>query len=227
MRLPRISAGELLRETRSRAVVFDMDGVLADTERFHLDAWHRIVLELTGREVPRDLVKGTFGQTNDAIIPILWSAVGSDAPRDVAAIGRRKEEIYRDSARGEVQPIAGLFRFLRWLRDRGVPAGIATSGPMANVRFLLDEFGIEDLFASIVDRAQFAAGKPAPDCFLKAAERLRARPERILVFEDSIHGLRSARRGGFPVCAVATTLPERALRLEARRVVRDFLDIAC
>lgn len=227
MRIPRISTRQLLGESGARAALFDMDGVLADTELFHLEGWRRLLKKHTGKDPSEDLVKETFGQTNDAIIPKLWNAAGREPPPNVEELGREKELYYRDAARGKVRPIAGLERFLVWLRRRQVPTGIVTSGPAENIRFLLAELGADEYFDVLVDRSRFAAGKPAPDGFLRGAELLQIPPSRVLVFEDSVHGLRSARAGGFLPCAVATTLPEMDLLPFARWVIRDFEDIAC
>ena len=231
MPLPRIAARELFRGGHTRGVLFDMDGVLADTEAFHLEAWQRLASEHDLRAVDgtdlNAVARRTFGQTNDVILPLLWKAAGRPAPEDLGGLSYEKESYYRDAARGRVRPLAGLERFLRWLSEHHLPLAIGTSGPIENVRFLLDEFGWDGVFDSLVHRARFARGKPAPDCFLRAAEDLEQRPRRLLVFEDSVHGLGAARRGAFQAAAIATTHREAELRPLARWVLRDFRDIYC
>ncbi|MBN1441461.1 MAG: HAD family phosphatase [Planctomycetes bacterium] len=224
---PRICASDLIEESCAQGVLFDMDGVLADTEACHVEAWVRLMDRHGAADVPADLIRATFGQTNDTIIPRLYRYAGQPAPERLGELSREKETFFREAARGRLKPLRGLPRFLDWLRKRGIPLAIGTSAPIENVRFLLDEFGWNRYFCVVVDRSRFAAGKPAPDCFLKAAELLRMPPERVLVFEDSMHGLLAARRGRFQPCAVGTTLPEAELRRHARWVIRDFRDIAC
>ncbi len=229
MRTPRISAHELVCRNEIRAVVFDMDGVLADTEAFHLEGWERLAAawELGPPGALRDLARSTFGQTNDLIIPALWREVGRELDTPVEALSVEKETYYRDAARRRVRPMAGVERLLDWLGDVGIATAIGTSGPTENVEFLLDEFGWHGRFTAIVHRSRFAAGKPAPDCFLRAAEDLDVRPRHAIVFEDSVHGLAAARRGGFWPAAIAGTYPEGDLRPLARWVFRDFEDISC
>lgn len=230
----RIHASEILPARVFGAVIFDMDGVLADTQAFHLESWVRLAAAhaspgTTGADETslREIAARTFGQTNDLILPVLWRHLGLGAPRDIEALSREKEAYYREAARGRLVPLPGLARFLDWIHYQGLPLAIGTSGPEENVEFLLDEFGWRGRFDVLVHRACFARGKPAPDCFLRAAEKLRLRPESALVVEDSIHGLRAARRGRFPALAVATTCKPEALRPHARFVVGDFREIAC
>lgn len=228
MTVPRISAIELFRSSSAEAATFDMDGVLADTEKFHVQAWQKLLESHTGVAPPLALIRETFGQTNDVIIPLLWEKAGKGlAAADVPPLSEEKEGYYREFAAGRVRPTQGLERFLLWLERRRVPLAIGTSGPRENITFLLKEFGWERHFQVLVDRRRFAAGKPAPDCFLAAAGILGVPPRKTIVFEDSLHGLRAAWRGGFLPAAIATTLPESALRLQARWVFRDFRDIAC
>ena len=236
--IPRIHAHDLVRKSGSEAVIFDMDGVLADTEEYHVEAWAALARAHSlypdgaepgspGGEAALKVIRSTFGQTNDTIIPLLWRHAGRGPVDDVAALSREKETSYRTAARGRVRPMTGVERFLRWLRANGVPTAIGTSGPAANVEFLLAEFGWEGLFTSLIHRQRFAAGKPAPDCFLKAAEELRVRPRRAIVFEDSIHGLLAARQGGFWPAAIAGTHTETELLPYSRWVFRDFREVCC
>jgi beta-phosphoglucomutase len=222
-----ISAGELLRLSRSRAVIFDMDGVLADTEKFHVEAWIRLVEGQTGKSPATAVVRSTFGMTNDLILPVLWRHVGATLDRGAEEMGALKERLYREAAAGRVQPLPGVERFIEWLKGQGVPTAIGTSGPRENIEFLVHEFGWTGCFDVLVDRRRFAAGKPAADCFLCAARELSIAPAEALVFEDSFHGLIAARRGGFSLAAIASTHPPSALRPQARWVFRDFLDVAC
>jgi HAD superfamily hydrolase (TIGR01509 family) len=232
LRFIRLSARELLSSSRARAVIFDMDGVLADTAELHVEAWNAL-LDAHGLPPPQGepagwlpLIRSTFGQSNDTIIPLLWRHAGRPLDAPLVELSREKEAYYRRAARDRVRPLAGADRFLRWLARRGVPAAVGTSGPEENVRFLLDEFGWHGLFAALVDRSRFAAGKPAPDCFLRAAADLRVPPSRAIVFEDSIHGLLAARRGGFIPAAIASTHEESDLRPHARWVFRDFRELS-
>ncbi len=222
-----ISARRLFSATGARGAIFDMDGVLADTEQFHLESWRLLLERRFARQTSPEVIRSTFGQSNEKILPIV---VPPGTPLDAAAIealSEEKERYYREAARGKVRPLAGVERFLRWLSREGIPAAVGTSGPPENVAFIIDEFGWEGLFAALVDRSQFAASKPAPDCFLAAAARLGLAPEKCLVFEDSLHGLNAARSAGSVPMAIATTFPSEKLVPLARWVFRDFTEIDC
>ena len=234
-----IPAREFLRLADCQAVIFDMDGVLADTEEFHLEAWIELVrnhsLETSGPEVKKEgvsdgmleLIRSTFGQSNDTIIPLLWKKAERSIGDELANLSREKEASYRGCARSRVQPMPGIENFLRLLAEERIPAAIGTSGPKENVSFLLEEFSWAGLFSSLVHRERFDAGKPSPDCFLKAAEDLGSDPGKTIVFEDSLHGLEGACRGGFMPAAIASTHQPEELTSIARWVFRDFLDLSC
>ncbi len=236
--LPKIHANDLVHKSGSEAVIFDMDGVLADTEKFHVEAWavlaraHSLYPDgaepgRPGGEDAMELIQHTFGQTNDTIIPLLWRHAGRELVGGVAELSHEKESYYREAARGRVRPMPGIGRFLRWLVAHDSPTAIGTSGPLENIEFLLTEFDWDGLFTSLIHRARFAAGKPAPDCFLKAAEELRVLPRRAIVFEDSVHGLLAARQGGFWPAAIASTHDESELLAYSRWVFRDFREVSC
>ena len=223
----RISARELLRSSGARGVIFDMDGVLADTEEFHLLSWQGLLEARFGLETPAGLIRSTFGQSNERILPLLLPPGRIPTGREVESLSEEKEARYREAARGRVRPLRGVERLLAWLGREGIPAAVGTSGPPENIRFLLEEFGWRSVFRALVDRSQFAASKPAPDCFLVAAARLGVPPGRSLVFEDSLHGLAAARRAGMAAAGIATTYPEEAIRPLSRWTFRDFTEIAC
>ncbi len=234
-----IQAREFLRQADCQAVIFDMDGVLADTEEFHLAAWIKLVknhsLETSGPEVKKEsvsdgmlkLIRSTFGQSNDTIIPLLWKKADRSIGDELADLSHEKEAAYRSCARSKVEPMPGIENFLRLLAEERIPTAIGTSGPKENVSFLLEEFRWAGLFSSLVHRERFDAGKPAPDCFLKAAEDLGSDPGKTIVFEDSLHGLEGAHRGGFMPAAIASTHRPEELTGIARWVFRDFLDLSC
>ena len=234
-----IPARDLLRRVECQAVIFDMDGVLADTEEFHLEAWIELVrdhsLEAASEEATEqgisngmlELIRTTFGQSNDTIIPLLWEKAGCAIGEELANLSREKEACYRSCARGRVRPMPGIEAFLLLLAEENIPAAIGTSGPEENVSFLLDEFSWSGHFSSLVHRERFENGKPAPDCFLKAAEDLDCDPGRTIVFEDSLHGLEGAQTGGFLPAAIASTHKPEELTNTARWVFRDFLDLSC
>jgi HAD superfamily hydrolase (TIGR01509 family) len=222
----RIRAGELIRLAGARGVIFDMDGVLSDTQEFHLESWRLLLERRFAFTPPAGLIRSSFGQSNEKIIPLLFPQA-TFTPKELAELGEEKEALYREVARSRVRPLAGVEEFLSYLAEAGIPAAVGTSGPPENVRLILEEFRWEGRFQAVVDRDQFPASKPAPDCFLAAAARLGVPPHRTVVFEDSFHGLAAARRAGAVPVGIATTFPEVELILRARWAFRDFTEIVC
>src|SRR5262249_11450506 len=158
--------------------------------------WRILLDRRFGVAVPPELIRTTFGQSNESIFPLLLPPGTVIDSGDLERLSEEKEACYREAARGRVRPLPGVEPFLAWLARQGIPTAVGTSGPLENIRFLLEEFGWRDRFRALVDRSGFVASKPAPDCFLTASARLGTPPARCVVFEDSLHGLRAARRAG-------------------------------
>jgi beta-phosphoglucomutase len=114
--------------------------------------------------------------------------------------------------------------FLGNLQESGIIIAMATSAPTENVDFVLDHTGIRKYFRSIIDASMIGVGKPSPEIYLKAAEVLQLPVEACLVFEDSFHGIESARRAGMKVVGVATTHPSEKLTGTAKNI-SDFTEI--
>jgi beta-phosphoglucomutase len=115
--------------------------------------------------------------------------------------------------------IQGFEAFVARAREDGVKLAVATSAPPANIVFTLDELDLRRHFDAVVGAADVARGKPHPDVFLKAAEKLGVAPADCIVFEDAPMGVEAARRAGMKTVVITTTLPAEAFR-EFDNVVR-------
>lgn len=191
-----------------QAVIFDWDGVVVDSSAHHERSWE-ILAAKRGLPLPPDHFKRGFGKKNNVIIPDLgWT---SD-PAQVDALAHEKEEIYRDLVRQNgITPLPGVHTLLEALRSADIPCAIGSSTERANLDLLLDLMDLRAFFRVIVSGEEVVHGKPAPDIFLLAAERLGTEPPRCVVIEDALVGLEAARQAGMPVVAVATTEPLAAL----------------
>lgn len=207
-----------------QGAIFDMDGVLVDNVAYHVRAWQQL-----GREVGRNLeaheIRGVFGQRNREMIRKL---IGPELrEEDIPRLTERKEQLYRDCIAPELCPVAGLSEYLRGLRIAGTRCAVATSGPRANVDFVLDGLAIRDCFDSVVTGADVSRSKPDPEIFLLAARRLGIPPEKCVVFEDSVAGIEAALRAGSACIALSTThSPEELGRFRVERIVADFRELA-
>lgn len=201
-----------------RAVIFDWDGVVVDSAAFHERSWE-ILAAQRRLTLPAGHFKRGFGKKNNVIIPDLgWAA----EPADIDTLAREKEEIYRGLVREHgIKPLPGVRQLLAALQAADIPCAIGSSTERANLDCLLDLMGLRDFFRVIVSGEEVVHGKPAPDIFRLAAERLGCAPADCVVIEDALVGIEAARGAGMPVLAVATTEPADALG-RADRIAPDL-----
>jgi beta-phosphoglucomutase len=183
----------------SGAACWDVDGTLVDTARQHFRAWQEACGEW-GRPFSHAEFAATFGQRNPEIIRQLFGE-GLDAAQ-VAALGERKEVLYRAAVRQGVTPLPGVLALLEDLRRSGFVQAVASSAPRANLDLILPLLGIDRFFDAVVSAEDTQRGKPDPQVFLLAAERLHMPPNRSVVFEDAVAGVAAARAGGMKCVAV-------------------------
>ncbi len=199
-----------------------MDGVLLDNVSHHLRAWRELGRE-RGKRLTDEAIRATFGQRNQEMLRAL---IGEDLSLEESRrLAERKEQLYREAVAPELEAamVAGLRAFLEELRGAGCRTAVATSGPLENVRFVTRGLGLEQAFDALVTSADVQRGKPHPDVFLVAAERLELPPERCVVFEDSSSGVEAALRAGCWCVAVATTHSAAELgALQPHAIVEDF-----
>jgi beta-phosphoglucomutase family hydrolase len=183
--------------------IFDWDGVVIDSSTHHEESWERLAKE-TGYQLPPGHFKKGFGMKNEFIIPNLlqWTT----DPAEIERLSLRKEALYREIVlEWGLKPLAGVVNWLNQLREAGVPCAIGSSTHRLNIETGLASIGLKDRFQAIITAEDVSHGKPDPEVFLKAADRLSMRPERCVVFEDALVGIEAAHRGGMKAVAVATT----------------------
>lgn len=190
------------------ALILDMDGTMCDSMPFHDAAWVRFLANNgVALDVERFLAE-TAGLRNAEIIErFLGDRL---APGQAADFGRRKEALFRTLYRPHVEPVAGLHRTLAWARTQGIALAVATSADRDNVAFTLDALGLADGFDVVVGAEDVARGKPHPDGYRLASERLGVAADRCLVIEDSTVGIAAATRAGMRVAVIQTTLVDAA-----------------
>jgi beta-phosphoglucomutase-like phosphatase (HAD superfamily) len=214
------------------AFIFDIDGTIIDSMRCHERSWD---IFLARRGVPtagEDFFRRTAGRTGTEVMRELFGALTEDEARERV---REKEAIYRELFAAEFREIAGFTGFARTAKALGVRLACATAGDADNIAFAVGGLGLSGFFDATVGAHDVARGKPEPDLFLLAAERIGARPAECLVFEDAPLGIEGARRAG--MLAVGITSGEPAERLSGPHVLstipdyravrpRDVLDLA-
>lgn len=188
---------QLLRQ--KKAVIFDLDGTLVDS----MWMWHQIDIEYLGRygyECPPDLQKVIEGMsfTETAI----YFKEHFHIPDSLDEIKQAWIDMSIEKYRCQVPLKKGAGQFLDYLKASGIRMGIATSNGQDMVAAVLEALNIASYFQVITTACEVAAGKPAPDIYLKVAEKLSAAPEECLVFEDVPAGIMAGKAAGMLVCAV-------------------------
>jgi beta-phosphoglucomutase family hydrolase len=183
-------------------LIFDMDGVLVDSNPAHRQAWEAFNRRY-GMETTEAMQQFMYGKRNDEIVRGFF---GDDLTAgEVAARGAAKERLYREMVAGKVDGMmpAGLRRFLD--AHRSAPMALASNAEPENIAFVLEESGLAKYFRVVVDGHQVERPKPFPDIYLRAAELLGEAPGDCIVFEDSYSGVEAARAAGMRVVGLRTT----------------------
>ena len=178
----------------SRAVLWDMDGTLIDSEQFHWISWRDTLAE-EGITITHEQFLSSFGQRNDSILPQWLGAAAS--PERMARIANAKEELYRHLVRRNgISPLPGVGDWVRRLHKDGWLQAVASAAPRANIDAILEALLATDIFQAIVSAEDVHHGKPDPEVYLLAASRVGVPPERCIVVEDAAAGVEGAHRAG-------------------------------
>jgi beta-phosphoglucomutase family hydrolase len=201
-----------------RALIFDMDGVLIDSNPAHRDAWE-VYNRRHGVETTAAMHQIMYGKRNDQIIRTFLGQDLSDA--DVLAHGEAKEALYRETVQPRIAGmlVPGVRRFLA--ATAGLPLAVATNASRVNLDFILREAELASFFPVAVDGHQVTRPKPDPEIYLLAARLLKVDPQACVVFEDSRAGVEAGLAAGMRVVGISTThedLPGVSL------MIRDFDD---
>jgi HAD superfamily hydrolase (TIGR01509 family) len=203
--MPTLGFAQLLGKVQPRALLFDMDGTLVDNMDYHRQAF----LVWAQREGLADSESEILAKTHGTIGDIVRRFFPHIRDADqLFAIGERKEATYRELYAPHLRLLPGLIEVLEAARKRSLPMAVATAGDQTNIAFTLDGLNIRHYFSAIVGGEDVAQGKPHPDVFLIAAQRLGIEPQHCLVFEDSPAGVEAARRAAMS-CYVVNPMNPR------------------
>jgi len=195
---------------RVRGVIFDMDGVLCESEPFTCRAATQMLDELYGLKVRPEEFHPFVGTGEDRFIGGVAESHGLAI--DIVAAKARTYEIYLDLIKGRLKPLFGAPEFVAWCRELGMRLAVATSADSIKMDGNLSQIDLpRERFDAIVVGQDVAAKKPAPDVFLLAARRLDLPPEDCLVVEDALSGVRAAKAAGCRCLALTTSFSEGEL----------------
>ena len=199
------------------AAVFDMDGLMFDTERLVYENWQDMMDE-RGYDYDLEFFKQTVGKRKNEVQRIYFDCFGDDFPYwELADLGKAR---YVERVKAEGMPIKkGLVELLTFLRERDIKIALATSTSRQTAQFNLDISDTARFFDSLVCGNDVVNGKPHPEVFLTAAKRLGAKPENCVAYEDSINGIISAHNAGM----VTVMVPDYIAPTEEIKPMIDFL----
>ena len=184
------------------ALIFDMDGVIVDSNPMHRESWVAFNRRY-GLETTEEMHQRMYGRRNDQIVRDFYG--DGITVEEVDARGRAKERLYREMMAGRTEEmlVPGLRAFLE--RHRDLPMGVGSNAEPENVAFVLDEAGLRPFFRAVVDGHQVHHPKPHPEVYLRVAELLETEPANCVVFEDSHSGAAAALAAGMRVIGLCTT----------------------
>ena len=212
---------KIMAKNEVKAVIWDMDGVIADTGSYHLKGW-QIVLQKTGKHYTEEEYRRNTGRRSDSI---LRDILGEKATQEeIAKITQEKEEIFKQLISQNIRSYPGVIKLITSLKEHGFKMAIASSAPMGSIQLITRSLKIHNYFDIILSGWDLTKSKPDPEIFLQAVEKLGVKAENAIVIEDAIAGVTASKRAGIRCIAVTNTNPKEALR-EADLVIGSLEEI--
>jgi beta-phosphoglucomutase len=203
------------------AVIFDMDGVIVDSNPFHKISLKRFCKKYGYDLNEEQLREKIYGRTNKDWLVNVFGDLDTKQIHDYAD---EKEALFRELYKNDIKAVDGLIDFLKLLDQQKIPKAIATSAPRANVDFTLEKTATGKFFPVILDDSFVSKGKPHPEIYLKTAAALNMRPEDCIVFEDSLSGVKAGKSAGCRVVGITTTHTREELE-ETDFVIDNFVGL--
>jgi HAD superfamily hydrolase (TIGR01509 family) len=204
------------------ALIFDMDGVLVDSNPYHLQKWENL---LRHHQVPFDpklLPRQILGAHNDDAFRQFF---GKDLTKDeLRDLSEEIESTFREVFAPHARPVPGLTALLEETRQAGITMAVASSAILKNVEFVVDVLGFRKYFQVMISGDEVEHPKPDPEIYEEAAGRLGIAPATCLAFEDSFVGVTAAKRAGMKCVAIGSSFPLEELRAQTQAdlVVKGF-----
>ncbi|GAB4040180.1 HAD family hydrolase [Spirosoma gilvum] len=207
-----------------KAVIFDMDGVLVDTNPHHHIAW-REYYERNGKTLSdADFVQYVSGKHNKDIVAHLFANQPLTI-EEVIRLSNEKEALFRELYKSVITPVPGLVSFLESLKSAGIRMAVATSAPVENLNFVVDTLNIRSYFDALLNESMVSHPKPDPEIYQKAMAMLGVEPAESVIFEDSMTGIQAAKASGAAVVGMATTQTPDELRPFVDDTAYDFTEL--
>ncbi|KAK4729423.1 hypothetical protein R3W88_022411 [Solanum pinnatisectum] len=209
-----------------KAILFDIDGTLCDSDPIHYYAFREMLQEIGfngGAPISEEFfIKNISGMHNDELCHVLfpdWDFERANKFMD------DKEGMFRRIASEQLKPLDGLEEVCKWIEDHGLKRAAVTNAPRPNAELIISMLGLSDFFELLIIGSECERAKPFPDPYLKALQELGVSPKHVFVFEDSISGIKAGVAAGMPVVGLGLRNPEKLLsEAGATFVIKDFND---
>ncbi len=198
------------------SVLFDLDGVIIDTETQYDIFWRKTGEEYQLADGFEHIVKGT---TMSNILSRHLSHLSEEEQKKIEDANHQFEQTM------SYEPIPGALEFIDKLKAAGIKIGLVTSSDDKKLKIVFNRLPIKELFDTIVSSDRITEGKPHPMCFLLGAKDLGALPDQCIVFEDSFQGIDAGNAAGMKVVGLSTTNPESAIQNKVWKVIPDFREL--
>lgn len=206
------------------AAIFDMDGVLVDSNPFHLRKWMDLLEENNIPYAAEALPEQILGKRNDHAFRLFF---GPQLTRqEIRQFSERLEERFRAAFGPYAKPLPGLQALIGQFEAAGIPMAVASSAMRPNVEFVVDALGFRPFFRALVSGDDVRFAKPHPEIYLKTAEKLGVNPAACVAFEDSFPGIGAVKAAGMKCVGIASTFPLEELRACADLAVPSFEDLS-
>jgi len=210
-----------MSKPKLEAVLWDMDGVIADTMQYHCGAW-RDILATMGVTLTEEEFRPLFGQRHDNIIRY---ALGNNLTHEqIEGLSDKKQALYRERVSKDIRALPGALELIKSLNKNKIKIALASSATPENIDVIVDGLDIKKCFQAFVNGPEVAEGKPSPLIFQLAAKKLGAPPANCVVIEDAVAGVAGAKAGGMKCVAVTNSLP-RAMLSKADLIVDSLEDV--
>lgn len=204
------------------ALIFDMDGVLVQSNPFHLEKWADVLSKHQIAFDPEALPRQVFGHHNHELFRTFFGE--HLTTEEILPLEDELEEDFRRVFEPHAKPLPGLERLVFAAHQAGIPMAVASSALAKNVNFIVDTLNFRPYFQSLTTGDEVKNAKPDPEIYLKAAAKLGVNPSSCVAFEDSYPGIEAAKRARMKCVGIASTYPVEDLQslTHADRVVADF-----
>lgn len=208
------------------AAIFDMDGVLVNSNPFHVEKWIEYLKEKGVSFVEEEVPRKILGMHNDDAFRAYFG--DSMSPEELREEGETLEARFREVFRPHAQPMPGVVALLSELRSASIPMAVASSGIRSNVEFIAEVLGIRPFFQFLITGDDVSAHKPDPEIYLAAAAKLGVAPSQCVAFEDSFPGVGAVKNAGMKCVAIASTFSAEDLQSKtgADLIVKGFDELS-